>query len=277
MIIKTFDDVRAQLQHRNKPKRVAVVMPHDESTRTAVEQGAQEGWMTPVFFSNSDARAAADAAVRAVRQGQADVLMKGLVQSDVLLRAILHRDTGIMPVDGMLTHLAIAQIPDYHKLLFFTDAAVIPRPTDAQRVLQVQAVVDLCHRCGVDEPRVSLIHCSEKVDERHFPYTAHYKEVIAMAQQGAFGSCVVDGPLDLKTSCSSHSLHTKGIASPIGGEADALVFPDIEAGNLFYKTITLFSSAVTAGLLHGAAVPVVMPSRADSATSKYLSLCIACL
>ena len=104
-----------------------------------------------------------------------------------------------------------------------------------------------------------------------------YGEIKEMAAQGAFGPCIIDGPLDLKTSCSKESMAVKHIDSPIAGDADALIFPDIEAGNLFYKTITLFCQARTAGVLQGPDVPVVLPSRGDSAESKYLSLCLACL
>ena len=113
------------------------------------------------------------------------------------------------------------------------------------------------------------------MDARHFPFTEGYPLIAEQARQGRFGPCIVDGPLDLKTSLSAESLHTKGIASPIEGEADALVFPDIESGNLFHKTISLFGHARIAAVLAGATAPVVLPSRSDSTASKFYSLALA--
>ena len=277
MSITTFDELEAHLKSLRPQKRVAVVCPSDDSTRQALALAQRAGIATARTFCADDPTEAARQAVEAVRRGEADVLMKGFVNTDVLLRTILHKETGLLQTGKVMTHIAMAQLPGYPKLLLFTDAAVIPYPTHEQRVAQVGYVAHFCHRLGIAQPRIALIHCSEKVDARNFPYTARYDEVKALATQGAFGSCTVDGPLDLKTSCSPHSMAVKHIASPIAGSADALVFPDIEAGNLFYKTITLFCQARTAGVLQGTQVPVVLPSRGDSAEAKYLSLCLACL
>ena len=115
------------------------------------------------------------------------------------------------------------------------------------------------------------------MDERHFPYTVSYKALKAEAETGAFGKCTIDGPLDLITSCSVEAMKIKQINSPINGEADALIFPDIEAGNLFYKTVTLFCHAETAAILQGTMAPVVLPSRGDTIESKYYSLALASL
>ena len=114
------------------------------------------------------------------------------------------------------------------------------------------------------------------MNEKYFPFTVGYQDIKEMARQGEFGRCIVDGPLDLKTSISPESLRIKGIDSPLGGESDAIVFPDIEAGNAFYKTITFFHSD-TAGMLVGPIVPVVLPSRADSKRCKFNSLALAAM
>ena len=177
----------------------------------------------------------------------------------------------------MLTHVAMAEIPKYEKLLFFTDAAVIPVPTEGQRRQQIHYMNYVCHALGIEEPRISLIHCAEKVSAKTFPYTVDYLEIIAEAQTGKFGRCIIDGPLDLKTSLDSVSLREKGIHSVIDGQADALIFPDIVAGNVFYKTITLFGYAKTAGVLQGTQCCCVLPSRADSPESKYYSLALAAI
>lgn len=277
MPIKSFEELIAHLKTHRLKKRVAVVCPNDESSHQAIANAERDGIITPLVFQSDDPAEAARQAVEAVRRGEADVIMKGFVNTDVLLRAILNKETGILRKGRVMTHITLAELPDYHKLLFFTDAAVIPYPTQEQRVAQIQYVAHYCQQLGIERPRISLIHCSEKVDAKNFPFTVGYGEIKEMAAQGAFGPCIIDGPLDLKTSCSKESMAVKHIDSPIAGDADALVFPDIEAGNLFYKTITLFCQARTAGVLQGPYVPVVLPSRGDSAESKYLSLCLACL
>lgn len=218
---------------------------------------------------------ASEKAVELVRQGKADALMKGFVNTDVLLRAILNKEKGILPKGSVLTHITAAKIPTYPKLLFFTDPAVLPFPTHEQRIEQIKYVANFCHAFNIEQPKISLIHCSEKPDGKHFPYTEGYLELKKMANEGAFGNCIVDGPLDLKTSCSAEALADKKINSPIGGEADAVIFPDIEAGNVFYKTITLFAGAETAAVLQGTLVPVVLASRGDTVESKFYSLALA--
>jgi phosphate butyryltransferase len=229
-------------------------------------------------FSIIDASDRDDAAAKAVaevREDRANVLMKGLLNTDNLLRAVLNKETGILPKGNVLTHVTVADIPELQRLLLFTDAAVIPCPTVDQRIEQVKYVTKIAHALHIEEPKISLIHCSEKVDERHFPCTGDYVIIKEKAANGEFGNCIVDGPLDLKTSLCYESMHHKGINSPINGEADAVLFPEIESGNVFYKTITLLCHAQTAGLLQGAKVPVVLPSRGDSIESKFYSLAVA--
>ncbi len=295
--IKSFQDIISHLQSVEEKKTVAVVWAEDDVTRSAVLKGLEAGIITVTFvgcrqeieaderfaqyksqFTIIDAVDRDDAAAKAVtevREDRANVLMKGLLNTDNLLRAVLNKETGILPKGNVLTHVTVAEIPELQRLLLFTDAAVLPNPTVEQRIEQVKYVTKIAHALHIDEPKISLIHCSEKVDERHFPCTADYVQIKEKAAQGEFGKCVVDGPLDLKTSLCYESMHHKGINSPINGEADALLFPEIESGNVFYKTITLLCKAQTAGLLQGAKVPVVLPSRGDTIESKFYSLAVA--
>jgi len=297
--IKDFGQLVAHLSAKNERKIVAVVCGTDSSTQYAVAKALEYGFIEAVFVGAvdkikeaeifqpytdhisyveaSDPDDAARKAVGLVRNGEADVLMKGLINTDNLLHAVLDKENGILPKGNVLTHITAASIPDYPRLLFFTDAAVIPYPTQEQRVQQVKYTSDLCHAFGVECPRISLIHCSEKVGGKFFPFTLGYQEIIDAGKNGDFGSCIIDGPLDLKTSCSKESLMKKGINSPVDGAADVLIFPDIEAGNVFYKTITLFASATTAGMLQGTVAPVVLPSRSDSKESKFNSLALAAI
>lgn len=219
---------------------------------------------------------AAMLAVHLVRTGEADILMKGLINTDNLLRAVLHKEQGLLPRGGVLSHVAVARVPLYHKLLFFSDAAVIPRPTLEQFRAFIQHDLALCRKLGHEEPRVALLHCSEKVNEK-FPHTLSYVQLKEEASQGMFGPVFMDGPMDAKTACDAHSGEIKGLSSPVVGNADILVFPNIEAGNTFYKTLSLFGDADIAGMLTGTLVPVVVPSRSDSGNSKYYSLVLACL
>lgn len=279
-------------------KRIVVVCPYDESTVYAISRALREGLadftlvgrsdeilrLCPVqgneehisIVEAKDMDEAADKAVELIRKGRGDALMKGLINTDKLLHAVLNKERGILPRGRVLTHVALVKVPSYEKLLFVSDAAVIPFPTLEQRAEMVRYVALLAGKFGIQRPKISLIHCSEKTSEK-FPVTLQYQEIKAMAQRGEFSGAVVDGPLDVKTSCDRHSNEVKGIASLINGEADALIFPDIESGNVFYKTVSLFSKAQMAGTLQGTLCPVVLSSRSDTGESKYCSIAFACL
>ena len=295
--IKNFNELVAHLAGRTSRSHIAVVWPNDHSITEAVKKVLDEGIADVLLVGADDETRAAfaaygeravaidaadadDAAARAValvREGRADVLMKGMLNTDQLLRAVLNKETGILPKGRVLTHVTCAQIEELGRLLFCTDVAVIPHPTKEQREEQLRYVLDVCRQMGIEEPRVSLINCSEQVNERHFPHTVEYRELVAKAESGAFGPCIVDGPLDLKTSLSEAALKKKHLTSPLEGRADALIFPDIQAGNVFYKTITLLCHTETAAILKGPQVPVVLTSRGDSPSSKFYSMALACL
>jgi phosphate butyryltransferase len=295
--INSFDELVEHLVERRQRKRVAVVCPNDVSTLTAVTRAVDEGFIEALLVGCHegvaklvesygehaklvDAATPEEAALKAVelvRDGQADVLMKGFLNTDTLLHAVLNKENGILPKGQVLTHITCAQVPGRRRLIYFTEAAVIPYPNKVQREAQLRYVLDTCRRMGIETPQVALINCSEKVNAKHFPFTVEYQELIADTQAGQYGPCIVDGPLDLKTSLSAAALHKKGLTSPLEGEADGLIFPDIQAGNVFYKTITLFGHARTAAILAGPQVPVVLTSRADALESKYFSLAPACI
>lgn len=296
-MIHQLSDMTDALRRLPSGQSVAVVCGRDAATLDALRRAVDEGVAQAVFVGDAeavrrnvpdlvargatvvDAATPAEAAARAValvREGRADVLMKGLVGSDVVLRAVLDKQAGMLAPGAVLTHLAVAQLPAYGKLLFFTDAAVIPYPTQEQREAQVGYAVDACRRFGVEQPRVALVHCSEKASDK-FPHVAGYAAIRAAAAGGRWGNALVDGPLDVRTACDAGALAVKGIESPLDGRADVLVLPDIEAGNVFYKTITLFAGARTAAVVQGATRPVVLTSRGDDAACKYDSLCMALL
>lgn len=297
--ITSFKELTAHLSQLRRRLRVAIVQGTDSSTRYAVRRAADAGFVEPIFVGGREEldmcpeirniahlvtyaetnspRDSAEEGVRLVREGRADILMKGLIKTDELLHAVLSKEHGILPRGRVLTHIACARLPHYGKMLFLTDAAVIPFPTQQQRIEQVRYVAELCRKFGIAEPRIALTHCTEKVDAKTFPFTVELRDLVEQGRRGDFGRCIIDGPLDVKTACHLESMEMKGIHSPIRGEADALVFPDIEAGNTFYKTITLFGGAETAGMLQGTTAPVVLTSRADSPLTKYYSLALAAI
>lgn len=296
--IRDFDQLTDHLKGRNKRKRIAVVCAEDANTGQAITRALEEGIADFLMVGDTsrlkryafmqthashvetlhvtDPDEAAREAVRAIREGRADILMKGIINTDNLLRAILDKEQGLLPRGKVLTHISVVKIPTYDKLLFFSDAAVIPRPTLQQRIEMIWYAIHTCRHFGIDRPRISLIHCTEKVSAK-FPHSLDYVNIVELAEAGEFGNVIIDGPLDVKTSCEKHSGDIKGIASPINGEADVLIFPNIESGNAFYKAVSLFCQADMAGLLQGPICPVVLPSRSDSALSKYYSIAMACL
>ena len=296
--IRSFDDLTAHLRQMGRRIRLAVVCGSDNSTIAAVTRAVNEGFAEVVFVGDCEqvrAQApvaalqaeyvhyvtaesheqAAMLAVQMVRDRRADVLVKGLLHTATLLRAVLNKEWGILPQGKVLTHIAMAEIPAYRKLLFFTDAAVIPYPIHEQRLAQVAYLAETLHAFAVEQPKIALLHCAETVSEK-FPHTLGYGEICQRAAAGEWGNLIVDGPLDLKTSCDQHAMQVKGIKSPINGHADALIFPNIQTGNVFYKTITLFCNATTAAILQGTHVPVVLPSRGDSPETKFNSIALAC-
>jgi len=293
--IRNFNDLARHLQSLGSRRRVAAAFPHDPSTQAALKMALDQQLIEVIlvgeraqiepqfapysdhvgYVEASDPLEACQKAVALAREGQVDVLMKGLVNTDDLLRAVLSKTDGLLPPGRVLTHLTCAQIEGHDRLLFCTDVAVIPYPTPEQRRQQLRYLLDLMRSMGIEEPRVGLINCTEKVNEKHFPFTVDYRNIVAEAQRGDYGPCIVDGPLDLKTCFSPEALHKKGIDSPLEGRADGLVFPDIQSGNVFYKTITCFCQSETAAMLCGPTVPVVLPSRGDSPQNKFYSLALA--
>ena len=296
--IQNFDDLLACLSSMRNRKRVAMACPADSHTRYVVERGLKEGFADfmlvcageckPEFDSLKEQYPdrvevlveptpddAARKAVALAHCGATDVLMKGTINTDNLLHAVLDKERGLLRPGSILSHVTATHIPAYGKFVVFADAAVIPRPTLEQYDAILGYAVGISRRLGVACPRVALINFTEKVSEK-FPHTLYYMELRQRAAEGRYGDVLVDGPMDVKTALDTESGQIKGISSPVTGNADVLIFPNIESGNVFYKTLTLFAGAETAGMLCGTTVPVVVASRADSCESKFYSLAMAC-
>lgn len=295
-MITQFEQMAAQLRQRPQRSRIAAVCPDDNHSQQALLQALRQNVADVVMIGRTslyqtiarefpdrvrcieaaDPVQAATEAVAAVRRGEADLLFKGLIASDDLLRAILHKPDGLLPAGQVLTHIAVAQLPDRERLLLLSDVAVIPYPNLVQRQAQVGYLADACRRLGISTPRIAMLHCTEKVSDK-FPLTLDYQTLKQQAAQGQWGDILIDGPMDLTTACQPQAGKIKHIDSAIGGEADALLMPDIEAGNILYKALSLFGGARVAGILQGASCPVVLTSRGDSTEAKFNSLAFAAL
>ena len=246
--ILNFDDLTARLATAHGRKRVVVAHPADSHTEYVVERALKEGIADFILVCVEECKPefealragyadrvevvieptiddAARRAVAVVREGGADVLMKGSMNTDNLLHAVLNKERGILEPGRVLSHVTVTQIPANEK----------------------------------------------------FPHTLYYEELKRRAAEGRYGDICIGGPMDVKTALDAESGRIKGIASPVVGNADVLIFPNIESGNVFYKTISLFAGADMAGMLCGTTVPVVVASRADSCESKFYSLALACV
>ncbi len=296
--IRTFQELTAHLGARNERKKIAVVCADDPETRYAVERALRENIADFILVGDAsklngvafidefagrievvdvpDSDAAAAKAVSLAREGRAGAIMKGIINTDNFLRAILNKETGILPHGSLLTHITAAQVPDMNRLLFFSDVAVIPYPTMEQKERVIKLDLALLHHFGIERPKVALIHFTEKVNPK-FPNSVDAKNLVAMAADGVFGNAALAGPMDVKTACDHHSAQVKGLESEVAGEADLMIFPNIESANTFYKTITYFGHAEVAGMLLGPKCPVVLTSRADTGLSKFYSLAMAVL
>ena len=294
-----FSFLQSRLCQLAERKTIALACPHDSHTEYVIERALQEGFARFILTLNGplsprlqavidahspyvrlltcgSAEEASAKAVAAVRQGNAQVLMKGTVNTHVLLRAVLNKQEGLLEPGAVMNHISYCHIPAYSKHLMFSDAAVVPRPTLEQFDAIVRHCIDASRRLGVDCPHVALTHCTEKVNPK-FEHTLSYQQLIRWAAEGRYGDAIVDGPMDVNTSLDPESGQIKGIQSPVAGCADIIIFPNIESGNTFYKTITLFAHATIAGWLEGTTAPIVVASRADSEQSKFYSLALACL
>ncbi len=273
--IHNFEELRERLR-QGEPCRVAAIEATDSHSSEAVETAVKEGWAKVTNLTTGDPQRSADEAVQMVRNGEADVIMKGIINTDVLLRAVLNKEHGLLPKGNVLTHLSAIYLPMLGRIILMGDPAVIPYPTLEQREAMIRYTVKLAAAYGIEEPRIALIHCTEKVSEK-FPLTLDYVQLIEKSKRGEFGKAIVDGPTDLKCAICKESADIKGIVSPLEGRADMLMMPDIEAGNVFYKTLTAFTDAQLAVGLMGAACPISLTSRSDSMETKLNSLAMACL
>ena len=214
-------------------------------------------------------------AVRLVAEGQAAALMKGSVDTSIVMKAALDKEAG-MRTGKKLSHIAAFAPNSYHKLLFVTDAAINIAPDFEGKIDIIANAIEALHNLGLAKPKVALLAAKEKADEK-MPVTMEYVQLVQAHKEGLFADAIIDGPLALDNAVSAESCAIKGINSPVGGDADLLVCPDIEAGNILYKSLAFLSDAKNGGLVLGAKRPIILTSRADSAESKLISIALSVL
>lgn len=239
---------------------------------------AEEG-IDPSCFrivqADNDLSAAAKA-VDMINAGEGDFLMKGLLSTDRYMRAILNKEKGLMDKGAILSHVTVAEVPTYHKLLIFGDVAIIPLPDLAQKVAITNYLIRVAHFLGIKNPKVGIQAASEQTLPK-IPSCAEGALIAKMAQRGQIKGAVVEGPLGFDLIVDSESARIKGIKSEVCGDADCILFPNIEAGNTFYKSIVKLMKGELCAIVMGARVPCVLTSRGDSEQSKLYSIALAAL
>ena len=214
-------------------------------------------------------------AVKAVSSGQAHVLMKGNIPTSVLLKEVLNSEYGLR-TGKILSHVAAFEVPTFERLLFVTDAAMNIAPDLEAKAQIIRSAVATAHACGVRRPIVAPLAAIETVNPGMVP-TTDAASLVVMNQRGQIDGCIIDGPLALDNAVSEKAASQKGLTSETAGKADILVVPNIEAGNILYKSLMYFANAKVGAIIQGASAPIVLTSRADSAESKLYSLALAIL
>lgn len=296
-MIKNFDDLLSIVKEQPK-KRVIVVKGEDPNTIEACIKANEENIADIILVGETSRiedllvslskpkdmfrivhaegeKEAAKKSVEMIRNKEGDILMKGLIGTEKYMKAILDKESGLLSKGNILSHLTLIDIPTYDKFLFLTDVAILPAPDLGQKVKMIEYAVNAAQRFGIENPKVAILTANEKISER-MPATMEAAVLSMMNRRKQITGCTIDGPLALDVAISTESCRIKGLESPVNGEADILVFPDIEAGNIFYKCCAYFAKARLAAIVFGSDVPCILTSRSDSDESKFLSIVLAC-
>jgi phosphate acetyltransferase len=281
-----------------EPVPTAVAYPCEASALTGAVEAAQSKLIAPILVGPAakladiaktagielgrlevidvaEPHAAAEKAVALVREGRAEVLMKGSLHTDELLSAVVSREKGLR-TGRRISHAFLMDVPTYHKVLVVTDAAINIAPVLEDKVDICQNAIDLAISLGVKTPKVAVLAAVETVNSK-MPATLDAAALCKMADRGQIKGGLVDGPLAFDNAISKDAAKTKGITSEVAGDPDILLAPDLEAGNILAKQLSFLANADSAGLVLGARVPIILTSRADSVRSRIASCAVACL
>lgn len=298
MRINTLDDLLRAVKDRPR-KRLAVAWANDDHTLEAVNAAVEAGLVEAILVGDepvmrkacadhalpverfrlvhaaTDTEAAAKA-VALVRSGEADLLMKGLLSTDKYMKAILSKEQGLLDPGAILSHVTVMEHPGHSKLLIAGDVAVIPEPEIKEKLAILGYLVKTARALGIEVPKVAVLAASEQVQPK-LRSSVEAALLSKMAERGQIKGALVDGPMALDGAVDPESARIKGMGGPVAGDADCLLFPNLEAGNTFYKTGTKLGGAEIAAVVAGARVPCVLSSRGDSAKTKLSSIALAAL
>lgn len=279
------------------PRRVALACATDTNALSSVCVAHKMGFVNAILYGDeneikniatkhgldisdfeivhcNDELSAANAAVCAVRNGHADILMKGLIHTADILRAVLNRDTGIRG-DGILSHVSVLYSPSRNRRLFLTDIAMVMYPDLEQKVNLINNAVLFARHMGVDTPRVAPLCAVETLNPK-MPATVDADALRQMNERGEIANCIISGPISFDIAVSKSAAMAKGYTGSIHGDADILLFDNIEAGNNTIKAMVQFGDWIFGGVIVGARAPIIINSRSDSDTSKLFSIACAC-
>lgn len=280
------------------PTRMSVAVAQDEDVLSAVKVAKEHGLVSPILVGDEekikeisrqigfdledveilhelDGTNASRIATKLVSEGNAQILMKGLIDTSVIMKQVLDKDIGLRG-ENVISHVAVFDIPTYHKVFIVTDAAMIIAPDLNQKKEIIENAVKVAHSLDIENPKVAVLAAKEKVSPK-MEATIHAKELADMNRRGEIKDCIVDGPFALDNAVSAEAARTKGIDSVVAGDADILLTPTIEAGNVLYKALSFLANAKSAGLIVGTKAPIVLTSRADNDEAKLNSIALAVL
>lgn len=293
-MIRNFKELYKKAQEQ-ETKIVAVAQAADDDVLKALREATDQNIVKPLLYGDQkkitdtaskagislenmeiihieDPSKIAIEAVRAVKEGRAHIFMKGLISTKDFLRALLNKENGI-PSGNLISHVAVISSNKYDRLIFLTDAAMNIAPDLQEKIGIINNTVKCARKLGIECPKVAAVCAVEAVNTK-MPATLDAAILAKMSDRNQFKNCIVDGPFGLDNAVNSHAAEHKGISGPVAGKADIVLTPDIEAGNVLYKTISFFSDAQIAAVILGATAPVVLTSRADSSITKLYSLCL---
>lgn len=296
-MIRNFEDILKFAKERG-PKTIAVAVAQDVEVLVAVNEAKQRGIADAILVGDKekieeiagqhqievsqyeiidekDMVEASRKAVALVSSGRAHIVMKGLVDTSIILKAVLDPEIGLR-TGNVLSHTAVFDIPNYDRLFFVTDAAMNIAPDLHAKKQILENAVQVAHALDIEQPKVAVICAKEKVDPKMLP-TVDAQKLEEMNLSGEIKGCMVGGPFALDNAVSEEAAAHKGIVHPVAGKADILLVPTIEAGNVLYKSMVFFSDSKNAGVIVGAKAPIVLTSRADSDITKLNSIALAVL
>jgi phosphotransacetylase len=298
MEIRNFNEL-LEVVKKQPEKRLVTVNGVDSNTLEALNDAVELGLVTAILTGdrskieescselNIDIRnyeiihtdtekESTEKAVELIHDGKADLIMKGLVSTDKFMKVLLKKEFGLVPAKGVLSHVALMENPNYHKMLVFSDAGVIPYPDLQQKISMAGYLIKTAQALGIETPKIAVIAPTEQIIIS-IQSCMDGATIAKMSEHGQIEGAFIDGPMALDVAINRDSAEIKGFTSPVAGNADCLLFPNIDAANVFYKTNSKLCKAQMAGIIAGAKVPAIVSSRGDSEKTKLNSIAMASL